>query len=196
MNVTFDQLPESLQQEAIDTETKFRREDNDWWDSFILDEWKVKLAKMGFDDAQINYSGFSSQGDGASFICKHVNICKFLRWHKGANEYRTLYNYLQEGGYVDASLYRSDHHYCHEYTVSANIDFSYYGEDSARSDRLDDQVNRFEDWLVQEQRNLAKQIYHELKEEYFQYTDDDNILQYLKDQDFEVEGELVLKGFA
>jgi len=40
--------------------------DHDWWDH-TYDTWKSALAQIGFDNADISFSGFWSQGDGASF---------------------------------------------------------------------------------------------------------------------------------
>lgn len=40
--------------------------DHDWWDCTV-ETWKNALAEIGFLDADIRFSGFWSQGDGASF---------------------------------------------------------------------------------------------------------------------------------
>lgn len=50
--------------------------DYDWWE-YTIDEWKTELEDMGFDGVDINFSGFSSQGDGASFTAKRFD---FLKW--------------------------------------------------------------------------------------------------------------------
>jgi len=44
---------------------------------FIIDYWIEKLQDIGFEDAQIEYTGFYSQGDGASFTAS-VNIEKLI----------------------------------------------------------------------------------------------------------------------
>jgi hypothetical protein len=38
----------------------------DWYE-FSIDDWTTALEQVGFTDAKINFSGFWSQGDGASF---------------------------------------------------------------------------------------------------------------------------------
>ena len=64
---TYDQLDESAQEKARAWYLQhYIYDDQDWCDCTIED-WKTKLAGLGFDDAVISYSGFSSQGDGASF---------------------------------------------------------------------------------------------------------------------------------
>jgi hypothetical protein len=47
-----------------------------WWE-YTLDEWKKELEDMGFDGVDINFSGFASQGDGASFTAKRFD---FMKW--------------------------------------------------------------------------------------------------------------------
>ena len=44
----------------------WQRIDEDWHEE-LIEEWVEKLAGLGFADADIRFSGFSSQGDGANF---------------------------------------------------------------------------------------------------------------------------------
>jgi len=62
-----------------------------WWDGDIGSDWTDKdgvvhrsagyydeqLAEKGFENSSIYFSGFSSQGDGASFICD-LNVKKIV----------------------------------------------------------------------------------------------------------------------
>jgi hypothetical protein len=41
--------------------------DGDWWE-YTYDDWQKACADVGFPDPEINFSGFGSQGDGASFV--------------------------------------------------------------------------------------------------------------------------------
>ena len=50
--------------------------DYEWWDS-DYDHWKDKLSDLGFTDADIKFSGFCCQGDGASFtanVTRHFKL--------------------------------------------------------------------------------------------------------------------------
>lgn len=75
-NLTFDQLEDRAKEKA----RSWYREgafDDEWWE-FIFDDWKEWLAKAGFgDDPEINFTGFWSQGDGASFTCNGFDLDKF-----------------------------------------------------------------------------------------------------------------------
>jgi len=51
-----------------------------WFESLIEDSVN-ELAEHGFEDAEIAFSGFWSQGDGASFTCKRIDVSLFLKKH-------------------------------------------------------------------------------------------------------------------
>jgi hypothetical protein len=51
-----------------------------WYESLIEDSIK-ELAEHGFEDTEINFTGFWSQGDGASFTCKRIDVPLFLQKH-------------------------------------------------------------------------------------------------------------------
>ena len=40
---------------------------DDHWYECVIEDWKAKLKRKGFHEAEIVFSGFGSQGDGASF---------------------------------------------------------------------------------------------------------------------------------
>lgn len=50
--------------------------DYEWWDC-VEDDWKERLEKKGFMDPKISFSGFWSQGDGASFTCRYIDFQKY-----------------------------------------------------------------------------------------------------------------------
>jgi hypothetical protein len=51
--------------------------DYEWWD-FIYEDWKEWLERAGFSGPDISFSGFSSQGDGASFTANSFDFNKFV----------------------------------------------------------------------------------------------------------------------
>jgi hypothetical protein len=46
----------------------------DWWD-YVFELWTKALDQIGFEDAEISFSGFWNQGDGASFTAS-VDVLK------------------------------------------------------------------------------------------------------------------------
>jgi len=73
---TFDELSEQAKNFALNDLRYTSVEDNDWY-SNLLDPWKDELTKAGFTNAEIRFSGFGSQGDGASFT-SGINLEKFI----------------------------------------------------------------------------------------------------------------------
>jgi hypothetical protein len=51
--------------------------DHDWWDCTI-DTWKSALAEIGFLDADIRFTGFHSQGDGAVFYSNSTHSGRII----------------------------------------------------------------------------------------------------------------------
>lgn len=47
------------------------------WGTYTYEEWEKILAEIGFENAKINFSGFASQGDGASFTA-NLDIAKLI----------------------------------------------------------------------------------------------------------------------
>ena len=109
-----------IPQEVLDKYRYFNTEFDDWW-AYTYDYWKNRLERMGVDVDEINFSGFWSQGDGASFTgtIRAKNLKRFMRIHGMRERYRAIYTVLDHlDGWVTIS--RSSSHYCHEYTVTSD----------------------------------------------------------------------------
>lgn len=65
----FNELSPEQKQKVLDKNRHYNT-DFDWFEESI-GEFKTKLEKLGFYDVKVEFSGFSSQGDGASFTAKH-----------------------------------------------------------------------------------------------------------------------------
>lgn len=74
----YNELPEEIQQKVLDEYRYINIEHTEWYE-YTIDEYKQKLEnEYGFDDVEISFSGFASQGDGASFTGKIDDLTKFL----------------------------------------------------------------------------------------------------------------------
>lgn len=94
-----------------------------WWDA-VYEDWVDRLAEMGVvtEKDDISFSGFWSQGDGASFTGQ-VNPYKFWHYHedKGADPGDLcVVEAWREGALGYIWLRRTDSRYCHENTVRAD----------------------------------------------------------------------------
>lgn len=158
----FDELSEEAQDYAIeklyDCNVDFLG-----WEDYILDEWQhEKLPALGYIDAKIYYSGFSSQGDGACFTAD-VDVLKWIVSHKAKSEFKALYNYLNKGGYINASISTSGR-YCHKQTMHVNVELDTWGDNP--SDKVQEHANQLERWILEDARGEAKKIYKELEKAY------------------------------
>lgn len=113
--------------------------DSDWWECVYADA-KEDGDKRGFEIEDIRFSGFWSQGDGASWTGS-VNVARFVEWmleqpegtpvHRQIDVDRHRYLCLVElmkDGWVEPhiNIVRSSYHYVHENTTGPenSVDWS------------------------------------------------------------------------
>ena len=127
------------------------------------------------DKPQIYWSGFSFQGDGASFEGRYshakgagkairAHAPQDTKLHRIADELQALQrkNFWQ----VHASI-RQHGRYCHEYSMAIEVE-----RDSPTWQPMTD---RAEDTVVEALRDLARWLYRQLRSEYEHQTSDDAV---------------------
>lgn len=139
--------------------------DYDWY-SFTLDDWKEKLERQGFLSPEIYFSGFYSQGDGASFTAD-IDLEKFLSGRRVKAKYATELALYKETG--DNVVITTSGYYSHEYTMSID------------SDNLSAEL---EDFILEEAREQARKIYKDLKALYEDLTTDESIAETLEADEY------------
>ena len=130
------------------------------------------LEEMGFSNPKIAYSGFWSQGDGASFTCDNWQYKKgmlanikqnYPTWtslHLIAKELQSL---SKKTGYsLEFSVYRTNHRYCHENTVECGFGYNEYDE-------------KIQDCVGDVVKKLCKTLYDSLEKAYYDATSDESI---------------------
>lgn len=161
---TFNELSEEAQEKAL----RWLSEggDPEWYD-FITYDWKGKLEGMGYKNAEIQFSGFGSQGDGASFECKEIDLSKWLAEYSGkSDKYKAIMPYIEDGNSITASVDRVRHDYNHENTCRAFIDSSYLS-DSLDDDNKTEAQKRIINCLCDElEKEIEKNRYETSKEIY------------------------------
>ena len=134
---TFDELTDEQKKKAIE---KFRDINThyDWHDDTISD-FKEALKILGFKNVTISYSGFWSQGDGASFTGEFIipsdNDTLTMRLSKFMSEHPWLHNaneslfkhyegmiFSEEDKDLPCEIYRIGHHYSHSNTITCDHD--------------------------------------------------------------------------
>lgn len=103
----FNELSTEIQQRSLDQYRYINVEDTGW-DEPTIEYWVETLENIGFTDVIINYTGFCSQGDGASFTSGEMDIEKVLRHLRVYSKYR---RYVPSD-YMDYYIKCPEYHIC------------------------------------------------------------------------------------
>jgi hypothetical protein len=155
---TYENLPPLLKEKVLVCYENINTEDTEWHES-IYECWKNILIEHGFENAQLNFSGFCSQGDGASFTA-NVNLEVFLKKYRLGNIFRLALN-ATKIGLVKIEIYRNDDRYYHESTMSARSE-----NHDNNNEKLNIQLDDLNDLILARAMLLAKELYSDLRTEY------------------------------
>ena len=183
----FEELPEKAQENLIDIQTENNSLD---WDNYfaddVINDWAEVLKEKGFHDAIINYSGFCSQGDGASFTCSYIDLNKLsevlaLIPEGKKKRYAVIFERLLE----KASVKRTNSRYYHEQSTSLVMlnRLDHYGHSRAQKalqEFIDDNYNFIKEYIVA----LNVEIYQNLKEDYESHTSTERAREQLIEKDY------------
>ena len=163
--------------------------DHDWWDC-LYEGFKEDMTEKGIAVDDISFSGFWSQGDGASFTGYIADLEKYLAAYENEGAYPTLRKLQAMGGNVALRWYRAGHHYVHEYTLEMDASVESFHicwwadpeMDPLRAavlEVLDEEANReltkLEASVKENIRNLCRGLYRQLEEEYDYLTSDEAV---------------------
>ena len=181
----FDELSEEVKQTVLDN-LRHVNVDSDFWCEHIIDDHVQQLEAQGLSNVDIQFSGFHSQGDGASFTATVSDLQAFLRHHKLGNEYKTLYSWHE---YIDATIERARYpHYVHSNMIHGDVRTGrdvYQEATPEQYDRIHEQVDGFEKWLTEWARDYSDDIYSELFREYDYLTSDEAITEMIEANEYE-----------
>jgi len=147
--------------------------DFDFAERHELREIENEAEVMGIQDFDFRYSGFWSQGDGASFtgtltkelvveILERESSSTFLH---SAKDWAKLY-----GNNIEVNIVRHSSMYVHENTVSCEFE---YDTDELEISRED--YERITGYLNNWKNNLCYKFYKQLRESYEDLISDENI---------------------
>lgn len=154
------------------------------WEEPITEGCIEDIELKGFENIDIAFSGFWSQGDGASFT-GNVNVIKWIK----ANEpvkYRRLVG-LIESGLIDTddNKIKRSGNYVHENSTHLSLYFLMYGNLGTSAANvlglLDELTEDIENSLI----SLNKTIYKALEAYYYELQEKDNIIETIEANDYE-----------
>ena len=160
----------------------------DWWEG-VYDTFREDMSTKGIYVSDISFSGFWSQGDGASFTGRIEDTKLFLEEHKLEQNFPWITKLVSLGGGFDLPISRTASHYVHENTVSASLEdtdmFSNVlsvGDDGLREHiitdwdyRLDYEYTSFETAVTAIIRDYCRDLYRELNAEHECLTSDEAV---------------------
>lgn len=162
---------------------------HEWWD-FIYDDWKTELATYGITDVDISFSGFWSQGDGASFT-GNVDVETYIRRRGLAQEYADVLRVMGApfDCYVTCVLKRNSSRYSHSGTVDAILDEDTgYAKDLIEEAGIDfvslgENLAFLEKDIDEFQTDKSHEIYRQLEKEYEYLTSAEHFIEEAKAND-------------
>lgn len=167
-------------------------EDGDWY-TCIVDRWRTTLEAQGWSVHErkwFRFSGFFSQGDGASFVGELGidNVAQFVCAWGYAAHFPALIQWANRQPEVQATfVLRPSHasHYCRENSVEADLEVDgllmqdddevLYAVLRIHADKVNVELYTLEKWLLEAAQENMRAIYAELREEYEYLTSDDQV---------------------
>ena len=142
---------------------------DDWCDELIR-ELEDKLFEKGYYNVDIKWSGFCSQGDGASFTAS-IDLIKFIKYlqndtrHSDMSYVKLLEALEEDEIYITENIIKRDRftRYVHENTTTLYLDFisTNCGEEEPSyelSNSFNDLVSKIEKQMRDFNKNIYKNI--------------------------------------
>ena len=176
---SFDELSEESQQKFIEG---FREIYEPYYE-VIYEDFSLKMSEQygaELKTEEITWSGFWSQGDGASFICDFDTevLLPILKEELNEDQVALLEEIDAE---IDCASIRTGYQYCHENTVRGKVSI-YYGD--AYYDRMVE-INEIHDILENKLteiiREESRNLYRDLEKFYDRETEDERLIEKIKE---------------
>ena len=174
------------------------RTDHEWWDC-VYEASKEKGKELGFNIEDIRFSGFCSQGDGASWTGQ-VKLQTFLEHHLKENDpnyakYTTLLMLIDDG-WVENLISISRKSFMYNHSNTMQFEFAYMGYVNATEDGvigaecplqganvkqlyegidIDGLLYDLHEWALREAKDYADEIYAQLEAAYDDAMSDQHV---------------------
>lgn len=206
---SFDELSSEVQENVLDNNRDINV-DYDGWEDGVTEEFKEDMKEIGIYDIEISFSGFYSQGDGASFTSEDIDTRELFNAigiqsddalnmetdderAKGQNkEFYDLLDTMEDIGQVErnrikpegirVTIERTDNRHVHYSTVRANVEI---WDEPDEWEEPYGFADKLEDTITEYIRELCKDLYRKLETEYDLLTSDNSVKETLIDNDYE-----------
>lgn len=159
---------------------------DDWWD-FVCDDCIEKLESLGYENTDIRFSGFYSQGDGASFTGT-VNVLEWIRVNDKEEKYKRI-SKLINNGVIDINndkIVRDRwNNYVHENTTTLYFDTNYQYGVCKNYNNIEEFLKDLEHDIYKHHVDLNKEIYRSLEEAHDYLQSDQSVCDTLEVNEYE-----------
>ena len=176
----FSELSETAKQKVLEKRRYWNVQEN-WWES-VFDWFKDTYPQ--YENCKISFSGFSSQGDSASFTFR-LDSAYFEKWVEGLKipEYKkAILVYYMPTFYGE----RNTSCYSHKFTVTTDLDFTYHGGLYTNIDEFRREMyDEFLEVLQSEVYAHCEELYRTLESDYDYLTSDECIIEEIEGNGYE-----------
>jgi len=196
---SFEELSPEAQKVAIEELYDINVEYSDWHEP-IIEEFEEDMKELGVGDVEVSYSGFYSQGDGASFTGDVFNNEVFMllaldlksdEWldmgeeEKPEDEESRLRADLLDIGFDSRekltpnnfviSIIRDSSRYSHENTISGSVQIEDVPESMEKEFPLDDYEANLNDIVTDWARSESRKLYVNLEKYYDELRSEESV---------------------
>lgn len=179
----FDELSKDVQSKVLDRERYINVEMADYWHDGVFEDF-IEQAKPFYEieKKDIRFSGFSSQGGGASFQ-GGVNVYEFIKAY-GKDKYGFLNDCtkeeIEEIFYRPALGFDKYSRYCHSNTMIFELeinddDLLIEKSKSITYEEAEKIINKLENDILEDAKKEADRLYRTLQKEYEFFTEDEQV---------------------
>lgn len=216
----FKELSPKVQEKVIERMyQRYADSIDDWWYEEVIEEFKDEMKRYGVEDVEVYFSGFGSQGDGASFEGIVNDQELFLKNALGIHESTPIiqigdqkhsdkilndlvdlgFDYLDSDKYkaedLSISFNKIDSRYHHERTMSANISPGYDFDLNLKPQDGRDyekELVKLEEEATEWAQEEARNLYSKLESTWGELNTTENVQDWIEqmDYDFDEEGNL------
>ncbi len=214
---SFEELSPEAQENALEKYININIDYTGWEDG-VTERFKEEMSEIGIDDIKISFSGFQSQGDGASFTSEDIDTRKLFnavgirsnnalimevyneKTKEENKDFFDLLDTLEVIGQLErnrikpeeigVTIERTDSRYVHYNTVRAKVEIL---EEPDEWEEPRGFTEELESKVTEYIRELCKDLYRNLENKYDHLTSDESIKETLMDNDyrFNEEGKII-----
>ena len=179
----FLELMPNVQEKVLDNHRYINVEDYDWHET-VIEDAKIKLQQIGFRNIDVQFSGFFSQGDGASFTAD-LNLETWIEQDtKNRAKYTSLIDVLD-----NIEIVRLDSRYSHENTVKLYVNINCDAPET-----LHDLKDILQHELNEEIRDLSREIFKDLEDTFTALISDESVTETLLDREYTYEANGIMRN--